>query len=243
MLKLNQVIALEKGVKGRAEGALTQAYHTLQKLGPLGGISRTYRPRDDDGERLPSEGVKLQTRVEEVLDGVAKDLSRLFDLNLTKDAGNTIAVVDLKINGQLLVPQVPVTTLLTLEKKLVDLHTFVAKLPVLDPAENWSEDATSNAFRTAETQTTRTKKIPRNHVKAAATEKHPAQVEVYFEDAVVGDWTTVKFSGAITEVRRHELLAKVEALQAAVKVAREEANSVEVPDRSLGQEVFEFLGW
>ena len=46
-------------------------------------------------------------------------------------------------------------------------------------------------------QTLRTKKVPRNHVKAEATEKHPAQVEVYYEDVAVGYWTTVKFSGAL----------------------------------------------
>jgi hypothetical protein len=34
-------------------------------------------------------------------------------------------------------------------------------------------------------------------VKAEATEKHPAQVEVYHEDVVVGQWKTVKFSGAL----------------------------------------------
>lgn len=47
--------------------------------------------------------------------------------------------------------------------------------------------------------------VPRNHVKAEATDKHPAQVEVYHEDVPVGYWTTVKFSGALPARRVNEL--------------------------------------
>ena len=105
------------------------------------------------------------------------------------------------------------TYLLFLEKQLTDLHTFVKKLPVLDAAEAWAFDEATDAYSTAPTQTTRTKKVPRNHVKAEATEKHPAQVEVYFEDVLVGYWTTVKFSGALPQARSTSCKARVEKLQ------------------------------
>jgi len=123
----------------------------------------------------------------------------------------------------------------------VDLHTFVRKLPVLDAAESWSYDASADCFATDATQTTRTKKIPRNHVKAEATEKHPAQVEVYYEDVPVGYWTTVKFSGALPARRVNELLDRVEKLQQSVKFAREEANNTEVTDQRVGDAVFGYL--
>jgi hypothetical protein len=87
----------------------------------------------------------------------------------------------------------------------------------------------------------RTKKVPRNHVKAEATEKHPAQVEVYHEDVVVGYWRTVKFSGALPAQRVNELLERVEKLQAAVKFAREDANGTEVTDQKPGKKVFDYL--
>ena len=90
-------------------------------------------------------------------------------------------------------------------------------------------------------QTTRTKKIPRNHVKSEATEKHPAQVEVYYEDIAVGYWTTVKFSGALPARRVNELLERVLALQTAVKFAREEANNTEVTDQHIGGAIFGYL--
>jgi hypothetical protein len=78
-------------------------------------------------------------------------------------------------------------------------------------------------------------------VKAEATEKHPAQVEVYYEDITVGYWRTVKFSGALPAQRINELLARVERLQEAVKFAREEANNLEVEEQKVGEKVFQYL--
>jgi len=90
-------------------------------------------------------------------------------------------------------------------------------------------------------QTLKTKKVPRNHVKAEATEKHPAQVDVYYEDVTVGHWRTVKFSGALPARRINELLARVEKLQEAVKFAREEANNMEVEEQKVGASVMQYL--
>jgi hypothetical protein len=52
-MKLNQVIAIEKGTKSRALQELTEAHQTLQKPALLAGISRTYRPKDEEGEQFP----------------------------------------------------------------------------------------------------------------------------------------------------------------------------------------------
>ncbi len=241
MARLNQIIAVEKGVKSRSFQELTDAHQALQKPALLAGIARTYRPKDEEGEQLPPESTKVQVKAEEIIRQTTGILTRLFDVTATKDWTNCVAKADVVIDGEPLLRDVPVAYLLFLEKQLVDLHTFVRKLPVLDAAESWSYDASADCFATDATQTTRTKKIPRNHVKAEATEKHPAQVEVYYEDVVVGYWKTVKFSGALPAKRVNELLERVEKLQQAVKFAREEANSAEVVDRETGEKVFRFL--
>ena len=44
-------------------------------------------------------------------------------------------------------------------------------------------------------------------MKYEATEKHPAQVETYTEDIKVGEWTMVKFSGAIPQVLNRGVIA------------------------------------
>jgi hypothetical protein len=168
-------------------------------------------------------------------------LTRLFDVTATKDWANGQARADVVVDGNVLLSDVPVTYLLFLEKQLVDLHTFVRKLPVLDASETWTFDASADCWATEAIQTVRTKKIPRNHVKAEATEHHPAQVEVYYEDVPVGYWRTVKFSGAMPARRVNEILERVEKLQQAVKFAREEANNVEVDDQRIGEQVFYYL--
>ena len=189
MPKLNQIIAIEKGVKTRAFQELTEAHHALQKPGLLAGIARNYTPKDDEGEQLPSESTKVQVNGEEIINDTIAILTRLFDITLTKEVGNTSAGAAFVVDGKHF-RAVPVTYLIFLEKQLVDLLTFVRKLPVLDQAETWDYDAASGSYATAPTQTVRTKKIPRNHVKAEATKEHAAQVEVYYEDVPVGYWRT-----------------------------------------------------
>jgi len=241
MAKLNQIIAVEKGVKSKSVQELAQANQTLQKLPALSGISRTYQPKDEDGEQFPPESTRVQVKAEEVLRQVAAALTRLFDVTATKDWTNCIAKADVVVEGRTLLRDVPVTYLLFLEKQLKELQAFVRQLPVLDAAESWTYDASTDVWRTEPVRTVKTKKVPRNHVKAEATEHHPAQVEVYYEDVPVGYWTTVKFSGALPAKRVNELLDRLEKLQDAVKFAREEANGTEVADQRVGQVIFDYL--
>ena len=58
MPRLNQIIAVEKGIKSQSFSELTDAHHAVQKPALLSGISRTYRPKDEEGETLPSESAK-----------------------------------------------------------------------------------------------------------------------------------------------------------------------------------------
>jgi hypothetical protein len=239
--KLNQIIAVEKGVKSGSLRDLTDAHRSLQKPTLLSGISRTYQPKDEEGEQLPPESTRVQIKSEEVISRTTAILTRLFDVTATKDWANRTANADIVVDGETLLRDVPVSYLLFLEKQLVDVHTFVKKLPVLDAAESWTHDASADCWKTDSVRTIRTKKVPRNHVKAEATDKHPAQVEVYYEDVPVGYRTTVKFSGALPAKRVNELVERVEKLQHAVKFAREEANDLDITDQRIGEAVFGYL--
>lgn len=241
MARLNQIIAVEKGVKSQSFQDLTEAHHLLQKPGLLAGIARTYRPKDEEGEQLPPESTRVQAKAEDVIRKTIEVLTRLFDVTTAKDWTNCRAKADVVVDGKVLLEQVPATYLLFLEKQLVDIHTFVKKLPVLDAAETWSFDDSADCWATEPVQTARTKKIPRNHVKAEATDKHPAQVEVYYEDVTVGFWRTVKFSGALPARRVNDILMRVERLQEAVKFAREEANNIEAEEHKVGEKVFQYI--
>jgi hypothetical protein len=239
--KLNQILAVEKGVKADVQRKVTDVYHTVQKAPLLSGISRTYQPIDDEGEQLPPESTRVQVKVEDTVKDAADALTRLFDVTATKDVANCSAKADVVVEGRVLLEDVPVTYLLFLEKQLVDLRTLISKLPTLDPSETWTLDENTDTWRTEPVKTTRTKKVPRNHVLAEATEHHPAQVQMFTEDVVVGYWTKVAFSGAVPQRRVNELLDRLTKLQDAVKYAREEANSVEVADRRIGDALFGYL--
>ncbi len=239
--KLNQIIAVEKGVKTTAHQKLTELHQNLQKVSLLAGISRTYQPKAEDGDQLPPESTKVQFRASGALRECADILGRLFDVTATKDWGNTDARADVVVDDKVLLANVPVTYLLFVEKQLVDLRTFVRKLPVLDPGENWTYDPNADCYASDRVETARTKKVPRTLVKYEATTEHPAQTEVWHEDVIVGTWATVKFSGALPQQRINTLLGRVEALQQAVKFAREEANGREIEDQKLADSVFKYL--
>jgi|ERR1044072_1232671 hypothetical protein len=241
MAKLNQIISVENGVKSKAKDELTRLYHLIQKTALFTGISRTYTPKDDDGDKLPSESTLVQVKVPEVLESVESALTRLFDVTLTKEVANTEAAADIKVGDVTLATAVPVTYLLFLEKQLVDIRSFIGKLPVLDPAVRWEYDSNSGVNKTDPVQTVKTKKTPRNWVKAEATDKHPAQVEIFYEDLTVGTWTKIDTSGAISSTRRAELLERVDKLITAVKYAREEANSLDVADYTIASDIFGYL--
>lgn len=243
MGKLNQVIAVEKGSKTRLNDEFTAAYHVLQKPELLVGLARSYTPKEDGGDTLPPENKKLVVRVEDILTQTAKVLTQLFDITATKDAANCNAKADIVLPGEKtpILTDVCVSHLLFLEKQLADLHTVVKKLPTLDPSENWTWSKEQNCYLTAPVETVKTKKVPKNHVKAEATDKHPAQVETYHEDVVQGTWKTIKLCGALPAERVASILERVEKLLAAVKTARQTANETEAPPREEGAKIFGYL--
>lgn len=241
MPKLNQIIAVEKTAKADATRAITDIYHLVQKPELFAGVARTYEPLAEDGVRLPSEAVRVKYRADDLLAAeLAPTWTRLLDLVATKDVANTRARADVIVDGATVIADVPVTYLLWLEKQLEHLSAVIGKLPVLDTAQEWHMDP-DETWATPVKQTIKTAKVPRNHVMAPATEHHPAQVTMYTEDVPVGTWSTITFSGAMPGARQRELAARVAALQAAVKFAREEANSLDVTDARVGARLFAYL--
>lgn len=239
--RLNQVIAVEKGAKSQTEGEITNAYHLIQKTDLFNGLSRVYTPKDDEDEQLPGESTNVIATVPALIEAITKAMVKLFDVTATKVYANTAAMSDITVDGTVLLSDVPVEYLLFLEKRLVDIQTFLSKLPTLDPAFTWRWDDAAGAYRTEPVRTNRTKKVPKNHVKAPATDKHPAQVEVFYEDDIVGYWDKTMFSGAVPVTQVREWQERAAKLQAAVKYAREEANGAEAVPQEVGAKVFQYL--
>lgn len=230
MGKLNQVIAIEKGVKSRAHSELSEAYKVIQKPDLFNGFDKKYQSNAEDGDELPPERKLVHTTAPKMLDATRKALGDLFVVTARKDWTNQIARASIEIDGRVLLEDVPVSYLLFLEKHLTDIRTMIAALPVLDPGEDWKYDAESGLYRTDVTKTHRTKKVQRPLVLYNATPEHPAQTQLVTEDIIEGYWSTVRLSGAIAGTLKAEIQSRLEKLIIATKEAREKANALdEVP--------------
>lgn len=234
MTQLNQLLAIEKGVASAAQRALTDVYHLAQKAVIFTGLSRVYTPKDDDGDRLPSESTRVQQTVAGLIRDITPRMIRWLNVEWEKDTTNMLAEADVVVDGATLIADAPVPYLLWLEKRLTDLRTFVEKWPTLDPAEAWVVDPTTGLYATPAQETTRSQKQLRALVKYDATDKHPAQTETYSVDVPVGTWATTKLSGGVSQAEKSAALDRVDKLLAAVRSAREKANGIEVPTVTVG---------
>jgi hypothetical protein len=105
MGRLHETLAVEPTVKGQASAFLTTAHHTVTKPALLAGLSRTYQPRDDDGDQLPPESTRVQVRADVVLRNVAAELARWFDVTATKEVANQHATANVVVDGTVLIPR------------------------------------------------------------------------------------------------------------------------------------------
>ena len=242
--KLNQVIAIVEGEKKRKHAALSKFYQTFQQTALFDGLVKTYEPFEEDptgANQKPPEYKNVLVTVKEVLSGAMEVLENMFNLVATQDIGNCSAKGTIKVDDKVIAADVPVTHLLFLEKQLTDIETFFTTIPTLDASENWDMDTNSGWQKSEPKKTVSTKKVMKNHVKAVATDKHPAQVDVYTEDVPVGTFETVKFSGAIKSTEKAKYIEKVRKLATAVKLAREEANMSSVDKADIGTKVIQYL--
>ena len=245
-IKLNQILAIEKGLKSHGYGDFTKMHQGIQKEAAISGIARTYEVQNEGDVVLPSESTQVQVRVKDVMKDVQIKLTELFDVVATKDFSNCNAKADIVIDADsdkpyTLIKDVPVSYLLWVEKQLNDIYTFVKGFPVLAQTEQWTWNENQNCYSSVPAKTKVTKKISRPFVKYEATKEHPAQVDVVIEDEIVGFWTTIKFSSALPAKEVEAMKNKVQQLQKAVKFAREQANSIEVTQMKLGERILGFV--
>lgn len=239
-MKLNQVIALVQGKKARVAKILTTIHHGWHK-DRITGISRMYQPLADDGEQLPTESRIVQAKVGTEIMKLRAVLADLFNVVATQEYGNTEAMGNICIEGISILDSVPVTVLLFLEKQLTDLRTLAKNLPTLPSDRSWSLDEAKNCWVTRPEQTVKTQKVIEPIVKYDATPEHPAQTDLITRDRTVGHWSTIHLSGALPETERDAIVSRIENLQDAVKVAREEANSQEVTYRRIGPAILDYV--
>lgn len=239
--QLNQVIALAKGRKAHGIATLTEAYQLFSKLDLYNGLDRRYTPKADDGDQLNPEIKLIQKRVDELVDNGMEAFRSMLDIVATLDQTNCVAKADVTVGETVILTGVPVTTLIFLEKRMVDLENYFSKIPVLDPGEEWTLDSASDTYKSKPTSTVRNTKVKQVIKLADATPEHPEQAQLVEVDQNVGTWAITKFSSAWPAQKRNEVLTRVRKLKDAIISAREVANSVTATDRQIGKQITDFI--
>lgn len=242
MAKTVQLLAVVGTVAEDTKQKMAQLAHVAGQPGLFDGLDKTYEKRNDEGADLADEHKRLRVTADEVTAAMTQVLTRHFDLALTLDTANAAAKADITVGGVTLARDVPVGHLLWLARELDRVRALVAALPVLDAKYDWPNEGDVPGTRKSNAvKTNQREKVPGKFVLYEATKEHPAQVQRLDTDEVIGTWTTVNVSGALPQARKDELLARVDALSAAVKMAREGANTAEVTDQHEGEAIFKWL--
>lgn len=243
---LGQIIGIEKDARKEGTGALTRAYHEVQKDGPFTGQSRRYRPRvdpNDGGIQLPAVEERVQLTVEELISGVLGPLGRMYDASATRDYTNATdaARADVRVGDIVLVSHAPLPFILWMEKQVDELTAFVGRFPTHDPSTEWVIEDPRGVYQSTPVETTRQVSQPDAKVIVPPTGPHPAVVERFNVQVVEGFWTVRGKTGSISVDRKATILARLSSIKAALHVAREEANRAEIESVAVGDRVLSFV--
>lgn len=247
MPKLHELLAVEGQLKGQAQATRTELKATFEKKRHLFEEKRvTFKPNEEGVAETIETQSDLQSKVPDELVWIAGIWGKALDVSYQVAEANMYARADVVLDdGTQLLKGVPATALLELEKRGAEVQELIKSIPTLDPAKGFRPDDEkgANVYRARDVQKHRTKKIPQVITKAAATEHHPAQAEIFMADVQTGTVVEQEWSGLVTPAQKGELLERAETITRAFKQARQRANEVNVDAEELkcGKAVFDYV--
>ena len=245
MTKLHEILAVESSLEKAANGLIKESKHTFGKEGLFTGmVKKLVMFREEDKNSETSEYQELTTTVDENLDYLVKPISDWLDVTFQKDVTNQSAYADIVIGDIIICKQVPVSFLLSLEKKLNSLRELYLQIPTLVPGIKWVEDTQNRpgVFRAEHDNIQlKTRKDPEYRTVYEATEHHPAQVEKVDRVLDVGRYITTTYSGRMTPLEKATRISKIDNLMSAVKRARMRANNIDIYDVEIGEAIFNYI--
>lgn len=245
MTQLHKIVATMPAAKRELYDVMQHYIQAMSNNKRVDGLVQTYEPFEETNEVHDPEEVPVQIRTTEAVTDVRSSFIRCGDIGFSLDSGNSKATGTIRIHGQEapLASDVPVTHLLWLEKRLVELEHFIRAIPELRPdISGWELDKQNGYYVAPAQHRTRTKKLQKPLTLAPSTDKFPAQVQLITEDVAVGTVKTVARSGAVpSEWKRHRL-ERIATLREAVVAARIEANAYDASATAgFAEKVFDFV--
>lgn len=242
---LHQLIAVEPDLAAQARAIMEETINTFTKKAEhFDGVQKLYKPYEEGGEQIPEETKEVVTTVREKLDYAKTIVIKSMDATISKEETNAsgTARANLTVNG-VDFGDFSATSLIALIRTLEKIREEYKAIPTLDPTKSWVKADTTGKmlyetpvevkFRAVKT------KVPL--VLSPATDKFPAQVQVYDSDKQVGKYETTYRSGRITPTEKSNLLAKIDDLVLAAKKAREKANQTKAIQIEVGKKIFDFI--
>lgn len=250
MSKLHELLAAEK----TPNAAWNQVFEgTMQKFKNPGhyyeGHSRTLSmieatPQNEAIQDQERDEKPVTTTVADTLEYALDIYARAEDLQYQKNEANSRARGTVMLDGQPFLEDLTVDELLGLEARLAKLRTLFAEIPTLDATKHWHQPdgIEKNVWEVRyPEEKTKTEKRVTPVIMAAATDKHPAQVQAVASDTVVGKYTTTKRSGAATALQKATALKLLDTLVIEVKKARMRANETEVKQNKIAANIKSIL--
>lgn len=197
------------------------------------GFTKTYEPLDSEsGLRLPEQKVEVQRVAAEELARARSLWRRMWDINRTRDEGNTVARGDVIVDNVTILAQVPVTHLLFLEHQLTNVVSLLKAMPTRPLGIVWHNHDREGMSEGTPVETQRHGKKVHYEI-APATDRHQSTLLAqHNEDVPVGTWTHTDYTGAMKHGERQMMLDRATKLLDAIKAARIAANSVTVEEFS-----------
>jgi len=252
MTKLHEILAVEADKEGIAKRIIEETVANFKgKHHLFQGHTKTLTMDVADESNASVEAAAFEeqiiaTTVPARLEYTEKSISDWLDVVLIKETTNqTGAKADLEIDGFVIATDVPATFLLGLESKLKHIRTIYDNMPTLAPGIKWVADFenSGNNIFAAELPDVKakTQKRPQFTILHAPTDHHPAQIEKWSEEVVVGRYTTNFKSGMLPAAVKSRIIARIDLLTQAVKKARQKANNTEIVQKSIGNKLFEYI--
>lgn len=247
MSKLHELLAVESDLRTQAESCRLDLKGTFEKKGHhFQKKVVTFKSMTEGVEDKVESQLQLQTTVAKELSWIGDKIGKALDAGHQIDMANTQAKADVVLDdGQMLLKDVPATSLLRLEHRIVEIRDLVHAIPTLDPAKGFVEDLAEGEgiYRAREEARYRTEKVFDFKIMVPATDKHPAQVKELMLDKPIGTILTQEWSSLLTVAQKGDMLDRVEGLLRAVKKARARANEMDLDVRQnkIGATVLNYI--
>lgn len=246
--KLHEVLAVEADLAAAAEKITGETIVTFtKKEDHFNGFHKRLQMFDEarkQEEKGAESSKEIVDTVPSKLRYTATSLAKYWDAVAQKERTNQEARANVIIDGVVVIAEAPATFLLGMESRLKKLRAVLEAIPTHAPGIQWvaDPDMGKEIYRSSVDQATkREEKDFEYRVLYEATKEHPAQIEKWMANRVVGTYLATQWTSTISPAAKSELLERCDTLIRAVKKARMRANETEVVKMNPGKTLLDYV--